>query len=1318
MATTKAFELAQLSALADVTASDTTLSDELVLDGGSLTLDGGRNVQWGGALGSGFPALWGHSTNKQIKFAPDGNTSGMLYQMTATQLEVNPTTTSTTSTSGALVVAGGAGIAENLNVGGNIVVTGDLTVEGTQVTLNTTALDVEDKNITLNYHASNDTSASADGAGITIQDAVDASNDASILWNATNSAFDFSHEITAPSALTLTSNAPRIFLYESDTTDLNTALFSSGGAFTIRTTTDDDSIRTTRLEVSHSTGDIGFYENNGGTPQVGMHWDYADGRLGIGTTTPDSLLDVKIAEDTLANVLANEIYAATFLSTTSGNTGHTTAIMLSGSSGTNRGVAIAAETQSTGNDHDMIFATSASGSTPAEHVRITSDGKVGIGNSNPQHKIHFGLQNGYYTSIGSGNRTPGGSEPWLGVFDNSNIASATHGWGFYDSNADGSFQIWNKNNSTTGYNTFTIKRGGNVGIDTDNPETKLDVRVDSNSAYTSIMSGIPSYTPGTSDIIQVRNTESGVDDIYAGIWFETGNPASNTQGTDRSGRIALLVDNNDGYSSNFVFQTRSSDGQLKEKMRITQEGYVGIGTTDPAVSLHIGDGTTDEFVIIDKGTSSTSGILFRNAGNNKVKLQVNSSEELEIHTNNTRKARINELGTVYNYTSEPNIKPVLSLDFTNTDKLDHRVSFSRKNAATYVDKHGYVKVAPHGTPRLTHDPTTLEPLGLLIEPFAKNQLHKWAHADTTYSVTNGYIRPRDQILSPAGDMTAMKMVTINNGSGQTVFKPQISLDSSTGWHTFSIYMKKAEHRYFMIRSDNQSNWCLFDLDTGTVDTSGNTDAYDIYGVMTAHNNGWWRIEYTHYVNGGTGNDTEVFFSDVNRNGTVSTSYGDGVYIWGMQMEAQTQEKMRATSLIPSTVYVSTTNQNRSTFTNSDGNVIRSGVGSRETRNTYGLWDKNYLPAGIMVEDTSTNKVRSHNPGIDQAGWVISNVDMDWSQTTTAPDGITTLPLFADTSSNSRHSISHTTQSAQTSGGWNSWSFWIKPSSLDNIHLEMGYQGAQYSAVQITFDNAVTDPVTGITTGLIGIGSTAKDGLIIGYPNGWYHVRYNTIATSNGSTYAYFAMKDDAGNISYTGDGTSGFWLWGMQIEFNTYWPTSLIETNGTEVTRALDTTVTETAVRYEDVARIENYHFKDLYDNREGTLYADAAFGRGGRIGIYWDGDNDQIEMYNQSTTDTMYGFMYNDLATQVSLSVGTAPYNQVSHKHALAWRDNDSSIFYRNGAVVGTDNTVNVPSYLKYLNLGYYIDDKVHGISIFKKVQYYNRRLDGVNLQALTEND
>jgi cytoskeletal protein CcmA (bactofilin family) len=100
----------------------------------------------------------------------------------------------------------GAKLADNIDIAGtldvtgiltadsNVVVAGNLTVNGTTTTLNTATLDVEDKNITINYGAG-DTSGSANGAGITIQDAVDASNDATILWDTTNDEFDFSHAI-------------------------------------------------------------------------------------------------------------------------------------------------------------------------------------------------------------------------------------------------------------------------------------------------------------------------------------------------------------------------------------------------------------------------------------------------------------------------------------------------------------------------------------------------------------------------------------------------------------------------------------------------------------------------------------------------------------------------------------------------------------------------------------------------------------------------------------------------------------------------------------------------------------------------------------------------------------------------------------------------------------------------------------------------------------------------------------------------------------------------------------------------------------------
>ena len=83
--------------------------------------------------------------------------------------------------------------------GANLTLTGDLTVGGTTTTLNAQNLQAKDKNIVLNY-LDGDSSSTADGAGITIQDAVNSLTDATILWDnssPTNSPgeFDFSHSI-------------------------------------------------------------------------------------------------------------------------------------------------------------------------------------------------------------------------------------------------------------------------------------------------------------------------------------------------------------------------------------------------------------------------------------------------------------------------------------------------------------------------------------------------------------------------------------------------------------------------------------------------------------------------------------------------------------------------------------------------------------------------------------------------------------------------------------------------------------------------------------------------------------------------------------------------------------------------------------------------------------------------------------------------------------------------------------------------------------------------------------------------------------------
>lgn len=110
---------------------------------------------------------------------------------------ISNTTESTSKDDGAFVIEGGVGIEKKLFVGGNFrtngnaIIDGDLTVQGATTTINTTVLDVEDANITINK-GGNQLSAD-DIAGLTVEmsDATHAKllydKDATSKWKLGNS---------------------------------------------------------------------------------------------------------------------------------------------------------------------------------------------------------------------------------------------------------------------------------------------------------------------------------------------------------------------------------------------------------------------------------------------------------------------------------------------------------------------------------------------------------------------------------------------------------------------------------------------------------------------------------------------------------------------------------------------------------------------------------------------------------------------------------------------------------------------------------------------------------------------------------------------------------------------------------------------------------------------------------------------------------------------------------------------------------------------------------------------------------------------------
>jgi cytoskeletal protein CcmA (bactofilin family) len=324
----------------------------------------------------------------------------------------------------------GAKLADNIDIAGtldvtgiltadsNVVVAGNLTVNGTTTTLNTATLDVEDKNITINYGAG-DTSASANGAGITIQDAIDASNDATILWDTTNDEFDFSHAINVAGKVTSTGTSVFASLDISGDIDVdgttNLDVVDIDGAVDMAST----------LTVA---GDANF---DSGTLFV----DVSANAVGIGTSSPAHSLDVVKAGSNIIRVQNSASSAdASFYATNTVGTG------IFGMNATGQYM------YGLGNFPLLFYANA------AERLRIDSSGNVGIGTSSPATNLHIQST----------------SEPAITLFHTA-VQAAQIG---LDSSGSLTFGI---DGSTGATERMKINTSGDVGIGISSPTEKFDV---------------------------------------------------------------------------------------------------------------------------------------------------------------------------------------------------------------------------------------------------------------------------------------------------------------------------------------------------------------------------------------------------------------------------------------------------------------------------------------------------------------------------------------------------------------------------------------------------------------------------------------------------------------------------------------------------------------------------------------------------------------------------------------------------------------------------------------------------------------------------
>jgi hypothetical protein len=181
----------------------------------------------------------------------------------------------------------------------------------------------------------------------------------------------------------------------------------------------------------------------------------------------------------------------------------------------------------------------------------------------------------------------------------------------------------------------------------------------------------------------------------------------------------------------------------------------------------------------------------------------------------------------------------------------------------------------------------------------------------------------------------------------------------------------------------------------------------------------------------------------------------------------------------------------------------------------------------VLRGTGTNLVvRSQE--FDNASWVKSNTTVT-ANATTAPDGTATADKIIASATTATHFLFQAVTSG--TGILFQVSLYAKKGEYNFLRIENGNTGggAYYN----------------LNTGVVVSGTGAT---IVDAGSGWYRCSFSTTTTTT-SFNCVFAPSVDGTTANFTGDGTSGIFLWGCQVEIgsttNTYIPTTTTAVYGT-----------------------------------------------------------------------------------------------------------------------------------------------------------------------------
>lgn len=229
-----------------------------------------------------------------------------------------------------------------------------------------------------------------------------------------------------------------------------------------------------------------------------------------------------------------------------------------------------------------------------------------------------------------------------------------------------------------------------------------------------------------------------------------------------------------------------------------------------------------------------------------------------------------------------------------------------------------------------------------------------------------------------------------------------------------------------------------------------------------------------------------------------------------------------------------------------------------------------------------------------------------------------------------------------------------------------------------------------------------------FSNGWYRLKISLTDTL--STVGRYVSVRPANelptatnnNYATTGDGTSGIYVWGLQLEQSSY-HTSYIPTNGSTVTRVADTA--------------SGAGNSEVFNDSEGVLFADiAALNNDGttrRFSISDGSYSNRITLELDESSNTLKAFIISANTTYYSPSKVLSDITNYN-KTAIKYKQNDFSLWI-NGFEFDVDNSGNTPINLSKMQFadGNGSDAPFRGKT--KEIGYYDTALTDEELEYLT---